>query len=135
MKCKGRYNHTEAFKYFGTEPTNIQWSWSARSEETKTVVVTVWDHEFRTLRGRYSFEGSPDMEKLGAQELSRNLQWALTHCGRRVHIIRAFARDRRAKELKIDYCIPASFTMRIAHHDLDTGKFLLQIELPEQLAA
>jgi hypothetical protein len=129
------YTHTEAFGYFGTRPNNVYWSWSARSADGTVVVVTLWDHELVMIHDRYSFEGRLDISKLGARELARNLQWAIDHCNGRVHVIRAFAKDPNAARLKIRDCLPASFTMKVAHLDLKSGKYVLQIELPEEIAA
>jgi hypothetical protein len=132
---KRRYTHTDAFRNFGTTPNNVYWSWSARSPDEKTVVVTLWDHELGMIRGRFSFKDQPDMSKLGARELVENLKWALDHCNGRVYVIRAFAKDPKSDKLKIKDCLPASFTMKVAHLDLETGEYVLQIELPEQVAA
>jgi hypothetical protein len=132
---KRGYTHTEAFAYFGAEPRNTYWSWSGRSSDGQTVVVTLWDHEQGMIRGRFSFKDRPDMSKLGAQWLVKDLKWALDHCNGRVHVIRAFAKDPKARELKIDYCEPASYTMKVAYLDLETGEYVLQIELPEEVAA
>lgn len=134
MKKKG-YTHTEAFRYFGVTPRNIRYSWSGPSPDGQMVAVTVYDHEFRMMRGRYSFEGKVDMTRQGGRDLADDLQWALDHCGGRVHIIRAFARDPKADKPNISYCLPAAFTMKIAHFDRATGDYLLQIELPDQIAA
>lgn len=130
---KRRFTHTEAFRYLGVTPKNVQWSWSGRSPNGKIVVVTLWDHELGMLGGRYSCEGKIDMSKLGGRELYENLQWALEHCNGRVYVIRAFAQDPKADRIRIKDCEPASFTMKVAY--LKSGKFLLQIELPEEIAA
>lgn len=132
---KRRYTHTDAFGSFGVVPKNTYWSWSGRSPDGKTVVVTLWDHELGMLHGRYSVEGKIDMSKLGGRELFENLKWALDHCNGRVHVIRAFARDPGAEKLKIKDCEPASFTMKVAYLDLETGTYLLQIEMAVQIAA
>jgi hypothetical protein len=135
MKILRKYNHTEAFRYFDVEPRNVRNSWSAKSVARKIVVVTVWDHELGMVRGRYSVEGTLNLKKNGGREMLENLLWAIDHCGGRVHVVRAFARDCNAKELKIDYCVPASFTMLVSHVNPKTGRYLLQIELAEQIAA
>lgn len=134
MSKKG-YTHTEAFRYFGVTPRNIRYSWSGPSLDGQTVAMTVYDHEFHMIRGRYSFEGKADMTRQGGRDLAVDLQWALDHCEGRVHVIRAFARDPKADKLKIGHCLPAAFTMRIARFDRTTGDYLLQIELPEEIAA
>jgi hypothetical protein len=44
--------HTAAFAHFGTRPRNVQWSWSARSEDGATVVATFWQDLFERKDGR-----------------------------------------------------------------------------------
>jgi hypothetical protein len=130
-----RYTHTEAFLYFGVTPRNTYWSWSGRSPDGETVVVTLWDHDLGMVQGRYSYEDRIDVSKLGGRFLREDLEWALDRCNGRVHVIRAFANDPRAEKIKIEDCEPASFTMKVARLDLESGEYVLQIELPEQLAA
>src|SRR5215213_6882171 len=50
-----KWTHTAAFAHFGTKPRNVQWSWSARNEATKTVVVTLWQDEFVKKDGRLTY--------------------------------------------------------------------------------
>lgn len=132
---KRSYTHTEAFRYFGVTPRNTYWSWSGRSADGKIVVVTLWDHELGMIKGRFSCAGEIDTSKLGGRFLREDLKWAIDHCNGRVHVITAFARDPNADKLQIERCEPATFTMKLAYLDLESGRFMLQIELPEEVAA
>jgi len=129
------YTHTEAFRYFGVTPRNTYWSWSGRSADGKTVAVTLWDHELGMIKGRFSCAGEIDTSKLGGRFLLEDLKWAIDHCDGRVHVIVAFAKDSKADKLQIERCQPASFMMKVAYLDLESGKYLLQIELAKQVAA
>jgi len=56
-----RWTHSKAFAHFGTTPRNVQWSWSARNEDSRTVVVTFWQDQFsrrddRLIYGHPAFE-------------------------------------------------------------------------------
>ncbi|MDA4633261.1 hypothetical protein NZA98_19500, partial [Escherichia coli] len=101
-----RMSHTACFAHFGTKPRNVQWSWSARNENTQIVAVTLWQHEF--VKGVYE-RGPLDPSKRirpGHPELMENLRWALDHCAGRVHVIIAIAKDKLAETKKIAECAP-----------------------------
>jgi len=44
-----KWTRADAFAYFGAQGKNPRWSWSARSADGKTVVLTMWQDEFRQL--------------------------------------------------------------------------------------
>src|SRR5947208_1254566 len=122
-----KWTHTSAFAYFGTAPNNVQWSWSARSADGKTVVVTLWqDHikgrEGSTICGHDSFEPSV-RKRPGFRELMKNLAWARDHCGGRFHVIVAIARDRNADPRSIAECFPSPIVMRITSLNIETGAY------------
>lgn len=122
-------SHTACFAHFGTVPKNVQWSWSARNEQTKTVVVTLWQHEF--VKGVYE-RGPLDPSKRirnGHVELMENLRWALNHCSGRVHVIIAIAKDRKAETKKIEECAPTKMEVYVTHLDEGSGSFRLEANL------
>jgi hypothetical protein len=47
-----KMTHTEAFRAYGVEPRNANWSWSGKSADGKTVVVTLWKDEFKGSAGK-----------------------------------------------------------------------------------
>ena len=46
-----QWTRTAAFRFYNAEPSNPNWSWSARSTDGKTVVVTLWNPEFKGQAG------------------------------------------------------------------------------------
>jgi len=123
-----KWTHTAAFRHFGTTPKNVQWSWSARSADGKTVVLTLWKHEFhgRTYRSNFTSEDSDP--RLGFGELMENLKWAQEHCDSRFRAIIATARDPDAYPPSIKECYPGRMTMRLTSLDHKTGNFTAEIE-------
>jgi hypothetical protein len=123
-----RWTHTSAFAHFGTKPHNVQWSWSARSGDGKTVVVTLWQDLFTRERHRliYSRPGSelsaPD-RRPGFRELMENLTWARDNCEGQFKIIIAIAKDVSAEPRAIAECFPSPMTMKLTHLDVSTGAF------------
>ena len=133
-----RWTHTECFQAFGTEPANVRWSWSARNEATGTVVVTLWQDVFTHREGRRIYERpATDREWLqprpGFDEMMENLAWARDHCGGRVRVIVAIAKDRNVEPRKIAECFPNRMIMRLTRLDVATGEFVLEVEGAEDL--
>ncbi|SDP77315.1 hypothetical protein SAMN05428967_3367 [Phyllobacterium sp. YR620] len=124
-----RMSHTACFAHFGTTPRNVQWSWSARNEETKTVAVTLWQHEF--VKGIYE-RGPLDPTKRmrpGHPELMDNLKWALNHCEGRIRVIIAIAKDKLAETKQIAECAPTKMVVYVTHLDEMSGAFRLEARL------
>src|SRR5688572_15784430 len=103
-----KWSHTQAFAHFDTKPRNIQWSWSARSEDGKTVVVTLWQDLFSRMNGRLVYERPQAHEHVrrrpGFSELMKNLAWARDHCGGKFKVIVAKAKDPNADPRTIEQC-------------------------------
>jgi hypothetical protein len=122
-----RWTHTEAFEHFGVVPRNIQWSWSARSEERRTVVVTVWQDQFFRRNGKLLCEHPPFAEQVrrrpGFGELMENLTWARDHCEGRLKVIIAKARDIGADPRSIETCFPSKMTLKLIDFDPSTGAY------------
>lgn len=122
-----KHTHTSAFAHFGTVPRNVQWSWSARNEETKTVVVTLWQDEFTSRDGVTVYE-RPALHRQvrsrhGYPEMMDNLAWAQANCAGRLRVIVAIAKDPQASPRSIKECFPSKLVMRLTHVDSDTGAF------------
>ena len=49
-----RFSKKSAFAYFGTKPTTVRQSWSALSEDERTVAVTIWKDQLK-YKGREPF--------------------------------------------------------------------------------
>ncbi|MEW9837990.1 hypothetical protein [Mesorhizobium marinum] len=125
-----KYTHTEAFAHFGTMPTNVQWSWSARNEAEKTVVVTLWQDEFKRIDGKIVYERGPIWQEAkrrpGHNELMRNLRWALENCDGWAKVIVAKAKDKNARPRSIAECFPSKMQVQVTHLDEATGEFSLE---------
>lgn len=127
-----KWTHTAAFSHFGAIPRNIQWSWSARSDDGQTVVVTLWKDRIIRRDGRVLYEwavSSADIRRRpGFGELMDNLAWARDHCDGRFKVIIAIAKDERADPRSIEECYPVKMVMKLTEFDLATGAFLAEAE-------
>src|SRR5699024_248790 len=94
----------DAFAFFGTRPANPRWSWSAVSPDSKTVVVTIWEHEV-SADGSIDCFDDPNLatwtSKPGNKERIRNLQIARVNCDALFHVIWVRARDPDEEPLTI----------------------------------
>lgn len=131
-----RWTHSEAFAHFGTTPRNVQWSWSARNEESGTVVVTFWQDEFSRRDNRLMYArpaAEPDLRRRpGFKELMENLAWARDHCAGQLKVIVAKAKDVNANPRSIRECFPSKMLMRLVELDTSSGAFLAETEAVEQ---
>jgi hypothetical protein len=122
-----KWTHTQAYASFGVSPRNVQWSWSARSEDGKTVVVTLWKDKLICHNGHYKYlwEKLPPRSRknLGLEELMGNLAWARDHCDGRFSVIAAIAKDEAAYPRSIAECYPTKIVMKLASLDVDAGLF------------
>jgi hypothetical protein len=127
-----KWTHTAAYKHFGTKPKNVQWSWSARSDDGKTVVVTLWQDRFKRRNNHLSYEslgfdpGNPDTRP-GFRELMENLTWAQSHCGGQFKVITAIAKDITAEPRSIQECFPTKMVMRLTHLDVTKGAYSAEV--------
>ncbi|RWQ42241.1 MAG: hypothetical protein EOS21_09555 [Mesorhizobium sp.] len=125
-----KFNHSECFAHFGTKPKNVYWSWSARNEATKTVAVTLWQHEFVWVDRNPIYERSwldPEARvRPGHNELMDNLRWAIDHADGRISVIIAMAKDKLAKTREIAECFPSKIVMKVTALDEATGSFRLE---------
>ncbi|HZP19693.1 MAG TPA: hypothetical protein VFB16_05735 [Bauldia sp.] len=125
--ARNKWNHTESFKHFGTTPRNINWSWSARNEDTKTVVLTLWQDRFKKEEGKLTYIGPGlDASKRtspGLPEMIQNLVWAREHCDGKFHVISAKPKDPKAQPRSIDECFPTKMVMQLLELNEHTGAF------------
>lgn len=109
-------------------PRNVQWSWSAKSDDGRTVVVTLWQDHFS---GKI-YREPPYLEHIrqrpGFNELMENLAWARDRCDGRFKVIVAIAKDQKADPRTISECFPAKMTMRLTEFDNTTGAFIAEAE-------
>jgi hypothetical protein len=124
-----RWTRTDAFAYFGARGKNPRWSWSARSADGKTVVLTMWQDEFSSIDGitTYATRSQKSVDwggRLGNQERIENLRWARANCDGLVRVVIAVATDTKARVRTIERCFPhPKLIMRIADLNENTGEF------------
>ena len=80
-----KWTLSECFSSFGTAGSNPRWSWSARSLDGKTVVITLWKDRISFKDGAIAYEDIKiDTEawrqRPGNRERIQNLIWARDHC-------------------------------------------------------
>jgi hypothetical protein len=87
-----KWTHTACFQSFGTEPKNVQYSWSARSADGKTVVVTLWQDLFARKDGHLTYSRpETDRKDLGARPGFGELVRKFTICPGRCRALLAWA--------------------------------------------
>lgn len=126
-----KWTHYECFERYNTRPSNIRWSWSARSDDGRTVAVTLWQDRFERGGTAYSPKADAlDIKWIGSpghKELVDNLKWARDHCDGEFRVIIAVPKDPAASPRSIKECFPHErLKMRIIHIDDGTGDFLAE---------
>jgi len=120
----------EAFASFGASGKNPRWSWSARSADGKTVVMTLWkdgfDYSSRPPKYRSVAESGKEdwLNRPGNKERRENLEWALENCGGMFRVVIVVAEDERAEPRKIKSSYPQRRMWgKITRINADTGEF------------
>jgi hypothetical protein len=126
----GKMTHTKAFRTYGVKPRNANWSWSGRSADGKTVVVTLWKDEFKGLAGQMVYS-RPDRgdwsDGPGFRFFMEDLSWARENCDDMVRVIVATPKDEQGQTRRIADCYPQEkLLMRVTHIDPTTGAFTLK---------
>lgn len=125
-----KWRLAEAFAHFGAAGKNQRWSWSARSPDGKTVVITLWrdglDYGSRPIV--YDTFNRPDLyawkDRLGNRERIDNLIWSRDHCDGLFRVVITVAEDVKANPRKIEDCFPKDeWLMKITDLDENTGEF------------
>lgn len=115
------------FEHFGAVCKNPRWSWSARSPDGKTVVMTMWEDEivWDGLKATYQSRVRIRTDKRpGEIERLDNLKWARDYCDGRVRVVRMTARDEKADPRNIATCYPDDdLIMRVTELDEMKGTF------------
>ncbi len=135
-----KYKHIDCFKFYGTVPTNIRWSWSGKSHDGKTVSVTFWQDLFESKGRVYRSTPHKAQDKWygsrGHRELIANLAHAKEHCEGVLKIIVAIPTDPKESPRKIKECFPApNLVMRLVSLDPATGTFLVKCDVTTKIEA
>ncbi len=120
----------KAFAHFGAVGKNQRWSWSARTRDGKTVVMTLWkDHlNYSNKPVVYDTFNQQSLTRWtdlpGNRERIENLKWARDHCDGLFRVVIAVAKDVTAVPREIADCFPQDrILMRITDLNEDTGEF------------
>lgn len=125
------YSHSDCFAHYSVIPRNPRWSWSGRSQDGRSVAVTLWQDGFED-KGRVYRNSSHDRpgewkSRPGFVELIENLAHARDHLDGLVHVILAQAKDPKAKPRSIARCFPQEkLKMRVTTLDESAGSFVLE---------
>jgi len=115
------------------EPTNRQWSWSARSPDGRTVVVTWWKDQETRRNGKMVYD-TRNMQSLaewqwrnGNRDRIRNLVHARDHCDGLFRIVWVKTNDPDQRVRKtIERYPDETLEMRLIELDEQTGEFLAE---------
>jgi hypothetical protein len=118
------------FAHFGAAGKNQRWSWSARSADGKTVVMTLWDDilNYTVKPATYDTFGRTDLpewtNKPGNQERIENLKWSRDRCGGLFRVVITVAKDIHAIPRSIARCYPHErMIMHLIELNETTGEF------------
>jgi hypothetical protein len=101
----------EAFAAFGAAGKNPRWSWSARTADNQTVVMTFWKDILRFQDNPISYSLFGDVrldvwkDHLGNRERIDNIKWARDNCDGLMKVVIITAKDETAREREIADCI------------------------------
>ena len=120
----------EAFKRAGVVAKNQRWSWSARSSDGNTVVMTLWK-DLLDYRVRPIVYSTFDRENLavwvdrpGNRERLENLIWARDHCDGLFRVVITTAKNVRADTREIeDAHYQERMIMKLVDLNEQTGEF------------
>ena len=121
-----------AIAHFGAAGKNPRWSWSGRSADGTTVVITLWRDLIRRQDGRIVYdnferaqEPNPSwIRRPGNRERLENLLWARDHCDGYFKVVVVVAKDTNAEPREIAECYPQDrLRMRLERIDEASGRF------------
>jgi len=126
-----KWTHTDCFDFYGVRPKNTRWSWSGRSDDGKTVAVTLWQDRFvdqgKTYKNFETDQPGAWRSRPGFVELLENLRYAKETLDGEVRVILATPKDANASPRSIHRSWPQPrLVMRVAELDADAGTFTLE---------
>jgi hypothetical protein len=125
-----KWTREACFEHFGASCKNPRWSWSARSADGKTVVMTMWEDEIKWEGPKATYQSRARVRtnrRPGETERLEYLKWARDHCAGRVRVVRMTARDEKADPRSIATCYPDNdLIMRVTKLDEVNGSFLAE---------
>jgi hypothetical protein len=120
----------QAFAAFGAAGKNPRWSWSARTPDDQTVVMTFWKDavDYSSDPISYSTFDNPRLfiwkDKPGNRERIENLKWARDHCNGLMKVVIIEAKDINTEPRSIASCIvQRRMVMKLVELNEETGEF------------
>ena len=116
----------EAYEALGAVLKNERWAWSGRSEDGRTVVVTLWADKLRAVPGGFRFEAT-DLDawrtKRGNRERIRDLVQARDECDGLFKVV--IGRENQTGDAMLEGSVyeASDLTMRLIDLDETTGEF------------
>lgn len=104
-----KWTREACFEHFGAICKNPRWSWSARSADGNTVVMTMWEDEIVWDGQKATYQSRARIrthKRPGETERLENLKWARDNCGGHVRVVRMTAQDENATPRSIATCYP-----------------------------
>lgn len=120
---------SECFSYFGAKGKNPRWSWSARSEDGRIVVITLWKDRLSlgggvVLYNDIGIDTRAWVNRPGNRERLENLRWARDHCDGYFRAVVVVAEDPDVQPRRIVDCYPQpNWNMRLVELNDQTGEF------------
>ena len=127
-----KHNKKTAFQYFGTSPKVPRQSWSAISEDKKTVVITIWKDQLKYIDGKPYWDtfNLPEnqhnrlwKDQFGNKERISHLLYAKEHLNGLFRVIITVAKDIGAFPREIEMCYPwVGIWLKIVDLNIETGQ-------------
>lgn len=132
-------NKKQAFAVFGLTQTNERWSWSAKSDDGKTVATTVWADQINrnsdialfvdTFNLPYNQRNELWRDAKGNRERIQHLSYAMNHLHGLVRVLIVYAVDPGAypRHVKANSIEPITdYFLKVVELDESTGEFKLE---------
>lgn len=124
-----KWTLTQAFAEFGVVRKNPRWSWSAVSDDGRTVVLTIWKDrlDFSSDPPTYdTLDWPPETWQSSHSNKERlaHLKIARDHCDGHFRVIITVAKDVNSRPRQVVECYPQkNLIMRLVALDEATGRF------------
>jgi hypothetical protein len=121
-------NHTEAFAFYDTVPSNVRYSWTAVNKAKRRAVITVWQDGFINKDGKPMHHRVHGKKSNGFAELVKHVAYAREHCNGEFNVILAGAVDTRARRRSILWCEPRpGIKLKVVSFDADSGELWAEV--------
>ena len=129
------WSKTDAFALFGTNLTNVRWSWSGVSEDEQTVAIVLWQDAIKGKGGQLTYADDEDLDaawrkRPGHAERNKHLKFCQEKLEGKFRAVIARAVDTSADPRQIAACFPQEGVIwRLRSFDETTGAFTAEAAL------